>query len=107
MTVLSHLLASAINPPGGGGQPTVMVDIIKSAGVDPSLSNSSIGITNLGRVVEIGSGLVLSIGGLAVFMYLILGGFNWLTAGGDKSKIEAARSMITNAIIGITILAAA
>lgn len=88
-------------------QNTVTVDIANQAGVATGSVTSSIGITTLGRVVEIGSGLVLSIGGLAVFMYLILGGFNWLTAGGDKSKVEAARSMITNAIIGITILAAA
>lgn len=44
---------------------------------------------------------------VAAFMYLILGGFNWITSGGDKSKLQAARDEITNAIIGLIVVAAA
>ncbi len=49
----------------------------------------------------------LGIVGLLVFIYLIWGGIEWLTAGGDKSKTESARTKITNAIIGLAIVASA
>ena len=44
---------------------------------------------------------------LMAFVYLLLGAFNWITSGGDKAKLEHARDMITQAIVGIIIAAAA
>lgn len=44
-------------------------------------------------------------GGLIVLAYLIWGGIEWLTAGGDKSKTEAGRTKITQSIIGFALLA--
>ncbi len=35
--------------------------------------------------------------------FLIFGGFKWITSGGDKAKIEAARNMIIAAIIGLVL----
>jgi len=49
---------------------------------------------------------VLVIGALLVFGFLILGGIEWITSGGDKGKTEGARNKITSAIIGLIILAA-
>ena len=43
---------------------------------------------------------------LAVLLYLILGGFQWLTSGGDKGKTEGARNKITSALIGLLIVLA-
>ncbi len=62
-------------------------------------------IGSLGKLVQIGAGAILTIGGLAFLMYLLLGGFHWITAGGDKGKVEAAREMITQGIIGLAVLA--
>lgn len=50
--------------------------------------------------------IVLALGALMVFLYLIWGGIDWITSGGDKSKTEKARDKITAAIIGLIILAA-
>ncbi len=50
--------------------------------------------------------MVILFGGLAVFIYLIWGGFEWLTSGGDSGKIENAQKKITSALIGFAILAA-
>ncbi len=47
---------------------------------------------------------VVTVGGLAVMLYLIWGGIEWLTAGGDKTKIENATHKITNSLIGLGIL---
>jgi amino acid transporter len=44
---------------------------------------------------------------LAVLIYLIFGGFKWVTSGGDKAKTEEARNTITAAIIGLAIIALA
>ncbi len=46
----------------------------------------------------------LILGGLGVLIFLIIGGATWLTSGGDKTKVEAARNRIINALIGMTIL---
>jgi hypothetical protein len=47
---------------------------------------------------------LIVLGGLAVLIFLISGGLAWLTAGGDKAKVEAARDRITNALIGMVIV---
>lgn len=49
---------------------------------------------------------VIIIAALLVFIYLIWGGIEWITSGGDKGKTEDARNKITSAIIGLIILAA-
>lgn len=47
---------------------------------------------------------VIVVGGLAFLMYLVTGGLEWLTAGGDKSKVEGAQKKISNALVGLTLL---
>lgn len=47
------------------------------------------------------------IAGLAFFIYFMIGGISWLTAGGDSGKVDKAKSMMTNAAIGLIIIAAA
>src|SRR5258708_33904593 len=46
----------------------------------------------------------ITLGGLALLVMLILGGFEWITAGGEKGKIEAARERITQSMIGLLVL---
>ncbi len=50
--------------------------------------------------------LVMIIAALLVFIYLLWGGIEWITSGGDKGKTESARNKITSAIIGLIIMAA-
>lgn len=48
---------------------------------------------------------LLFVGGAIVFLaYLLIGGLGWITAGGDKAKVEEARSKVTSAIIGFVVL---
>ena len=49
-------------------------------------------------------GIVLVIGVLVFFFVLITGAIGWITAGGDKARLEVARGRITSAIIGLVIL---
>ena len=41
---------------------------------------------------------------LLALVFLILGGISWITSGGDKAKIQAARNRLLYAIIGLVIV---
>ena len=62
--------------------------------------------TDIANVISFALNLVMVVALLLVFLYLILGGIQWITSGGDKGKTEEARNKITAAVIGIIILAA-
>lgn len=51
--------------------------------------------------------LVFPIAGIILFLYLIWGGFDYLTSMGDPKKAEAGKNKITSAIIGFVIIFAA
>jgi len=50
---------------------------------------------------------VLIIVGIVAVLYLVYGGVTYITAGGDAEKATKGRTTITNAIIGIIVIAAA
>lgn len=64
-------------------------------------------ISDLGTIVSGGIGAAFIIAGIIVFAYLVWGGIQWVTAGGDKANVEAARTRISNAMVGLAIVAAA
>jgi hypothetical protein len=49
---------------------------------------------------------VMVVAAVLVFMYMIWGAIDWISAAGDSSKIQKARNKITGAVIGILVLAA-
>ncbi len=61
---------------------------------------------NVGKLISALLNLVMVIAAILVFLYLIWGGIEWITSGGDKSKTEGARNKITAAVIGLIVLAA-
>jgi hypothetical protein len=46
------------------------------------------------------------VGGLAFVIYFTLGGLKWATAGGDKSKVEEAKTQMTQGVIGLVAIVA-
>lgn len=54
-------------------------------------------------IAQIWRALVVA-GGLAFLVYFLQGGLEWITAGGDKAKIESAQKKITGGLIGLAIL---
>jgi len=68
---------------------------------------SNIKISDVGQLISAGVGTLLIIASLLAFFYLILGGIQWITSGGDKAGMEAARNKITHAIVGLIIVGAA
>lgn len=49
---------------------------------------------------------IILVGGLAFLLFFLQGGLTWITAGGDKGKIEEARGKITQGLVGLSVLAA-
>ncbi len=63
-------------------------------------------ITNFGRLFSGVVAFLLLAAFILSFFFLILGGISWLTSGGDKAAVEAARNKIIAAIVGLVIVAA-
>lgn len=84
-----------------------LAPIAFAADVSLGVEEPDFAVSNIGSLIK---GLVnasIVIGALAAFIFLILGGFQWITSGGDKTKTEEAQKKITNAVIGLVIIAAA
>lgn len=64
-------------------------------------------IDDLGVFISKLVGLALIVAAILVFIYLVWGGLQWITSGGDKGKTEEARNRITAALVGLAIVAAA
>jgi hypothetical protein len=48
--------------------------------------------------------LAFVIGTIIFFFMLIMGAIQWMSSGGDKAALEAARGRITSALIGLVLL---
>ena len=46
----------------------------------------------------------ITLGSMAVILFVVLGAIQWITSSGDSGKIEKARDNIINAFIGLVIL---
>ena len=49
--------------------------------------------------------VALTLASVMVLIYLLWGGFDWLTSGGEKASLENAKNKLSNAIVGIVIIA--
>jgi hypothetical protein len=48
--------------------------------------------------------ILLGLAGVAAFIFLLLGGVQWITAGGDKDALDKSRKKISQALIGLAIV---
>lgn len=82
--------------------PVMAATKITDTNVDPGKGFA----TDFGGLINGVLSFVMVIAALLVFLYLIWGGIEWITSGGDKGKTESARNKITSAIIGLVVVAA-
>ncbi len=54
----------------------------------------------VGSVVKIALGFVE----VLLFIYLVYGGFLWMTSGGNEEGVKKAKIMIRNAVVGLVII---
>ena len=57
----------------------------------------------IGKLISGILGFLLTLAGILSFLYLLLGGIQWITSSGDKAGVDAARQKILHAIIGLVI----
>lgn len=62
---------------------------------------------DLGSFISRVISAIIIMAGIAAFLYMILGGVKWITSGGEKDKITDARDKVTQAIVGLAVVAAA
>lgn len=85
-----------------------LAGVVKAETLDSMLKPQQFVGGNLGytQLVNQVINLVFIVAAAMTFFYLIFGAISWITSGGDKGKVEAARNKITAAVIGLLILAA-
>ena len=61
-------------------------------------------INDIVRVVRGAIQFILVVAFVLAFIFLLIGGIRWITAGGDEKAVAGARGMITAALIGLVIV---
>ena len=69
-------------------------------------ANATAGLTGVASVVSGIIGIMTVAAGIWFIFQFLTGALGWLSSGGDKTKLEAARQRITNAFIGLVIVVA-
>lgn len=61
------------------------------------------GVDTLSSAIGVGIQVMIIVAILLSLVFLVLGGLQWTSSGGDKGKIAGARSKITFAIVGLIV----
>ena len=72
----------------------------------PGAANLASADAGFGKLMGSLLSFIMAIAAIMVLIYLLWAGLDWITSAGDKGKLETARLKITNAIVGIIVLAA-
>ena len=77
-----------------------------SPGVNVNLNQAdSFGFDSLGEAVSTIISVIFFVAALAAFFFILWGAVTYVTAGDDTSKTDAARKKITNAVVGLILVA--
>lgn len=63
--------------------------------------------SDLGKLLGNVLVLLFAFAAMLSFVFIVIGGIQWITAGGDKAAAQAARDRITAAVVGLVIVVAA
>ena len=88
----------------GGGSGTITNPLFKGKLYEGLVSYQSGGSAFFELILPKLVGISLVIGSVSFFFMFLWGGVSWILSGGDKGHVEAARSRITNALIGFVLM---
>jgi hypothetical protein len=71
--------------------------------IQPPQNIPSGGINVVEKLFKNSFSLMIILCIVLALIFIILGGIQWITSGGDKTKLQAARSKLTWSIIGLVI----
>lgn len=102
MSILNHLIKPAH---------AAQIDVGGIKGIGPfGFENEAVSggstQTQLSNILSTVITALTVVGGLAFVVFFTLGGLKWLTAGGDKSKVEEAKTQMTQGVIGLVAMVA-
>ncbi len=83
------------------------IDTINLGNSQPAGISAKDPTNTLSTVLTNAITIIFVLGAIAVVFFVIWGAFNWIISGGDKEKVASARKTITNALIGLALLALA
>ncbi len=99
----------AVNAQGAGtvpaAQPTRPInesDLGIQYGAATGLASTDVRIT-IGNIIRVAMGLL----GIIAVVIILIGGFTWMTAGGNEEKVGEAKKWIFSGIIGLAIILSA
>jgi uncharacterized membrane protein (UPF0182 family) len=72
-----------------------------------SFPTDRVPFTNLGDLLANALLILFFFAAVLAFVFIVIGGIQWITAGGDKVAAQAARDRITAAVVGLLIVVAA
>lgn len=61
-------------------------------------------IEHLGDLIRLIIKYALGFAGIVLFILLVIGGFKFITSGGDPKAVEGAKKTLTSAIMGLVII---
>ena len=73
---------------------------------EPFTVPNPIGATSLQQVINIALQVAFGLAGLVAVIFLIIGGFRYISSQGNPEAVEGAKSTIVNSIIGLVIILA-
>jgi hypothetical protein len=80
------------------GSSDIPLPSILPSGVTGNISTTGV------NVIQLVFNLLIFAAGLIAIVVFILSGIQWLTSGGDPSKVAAARARLIYAVIGIVVI---
>jgi len=94
---------SGVCPPGTTPEVAADGSVTCNALGTPQYTNNQTGTATIARIINI----VLGFLGLVALVLFIIGGFQWMTSGGNEDKTKAARGLMVAAVVGLVIILAA
>lgn len=104
LLILLFLVIVLVLPYFVFAQESAPLNKLKEVGPAGGYSNNTTEYS-LAETVGIIVSAFLSLLGIIFVVLMLYGGYNWMTAAGDESKVDKAKTTIRQAIIGLIIVA--
>lgn len=105
--IICALLSLVLAMPAAAAQVGKKYDFKESSGLNVAANVAGFDVsaeaTPLESIIGTVINLILSFVGVLLFVLLIYGGFTWMTAQGNQDKVNKAKKIVTNSIIGLVI----
>jgi len=84
----------------------VFAEVATAAPFD-NIAAPGVGFTSLSELFPQFFSIIMTVGAVVLLFFLFWGAFKYLTAGSNEDNVKKARTTITNAIVGMFLLASA